>query len=206
MKSNNFKFHGIALLAGLMSLTAHGATLLSISNANARDNRTTNVGGSFVVGSSDLSVTSLGFQDFDDNGLVGSHAVGLWTSGGTLLATVSVPSGTGATLLDHFRYVTLGGAVTLTAGQTYFIGAHVTNAGGDSWSDGAAGTVTPSPSIGSYNATFTDGASLTRPTGDGGAPDTRWGPANMQFTVVPEPGAALLGGLGALCLLRRRRN
>lgn len=29
--------------------------------------------------------------------------------------------------------------------------------------------------------------------------------ANVQYSVIPEPSAALLGGLGVLCLLRRRR-
>jgi MYXO-CTERM domain-containing protein len=38
----------------------------------------------------------------------------------------------------------------------------------------------------------------------GSATDS-WGIDTVSFTTVPEPGAALLGGLGMLTLLRRRR-
>lgn len=216
MKSNNSKFCGIALLAGLMTLTAHGATLLSITNTNGRSPAFTGtIGASFKVGASDLLVTSLGFQDFNDNGLTQDHKVGIWTSASGLLeadalVTATVPIGGSAlTVVSHFQYVTLASPVTLLAGQTYFIGAQTFATGTvDQWSDGDVDNVTPSSEIeaGLYDAKYSS-SSFGKPTSDGaGNTPERWGPANMQFTVVPEPSAALLGGLGVLCLLRRRRN
>ena len=43
-----------------------------------------------------VRVTALGVWDEDSNGLLVSHPVGLWTGTGTLLASTTVPAGTGA--------------------------------------------------------------------------------------------------------------
>lgn len=43
-----------------------------------------------------IRVTALGVWDEDANGLQASHGVGLWTAAGALLASTTVPSGSGA--------------------------------------------------------------------------------------------------------------
>jgi len=84
----------------------------------------TTLGWKFTVGSNDLSATALGHYDLNADGLPGSVEIGVWDSGGTLVATGIVPIGTmGTTLIGDFRYVSLAMPVTLLNGQTYTIGA-----------------------------------------------------------------------------------
>jgi len=84
----------------------------------------TTIGWKFTVGANDLSATALGHYDLDADGLPGSVEIGVWDSGGTLVATGVVPTGTmGTTLIGDFRYVSLAMPVTLLNGQTYTIGA-----------------------------------------------------------------------------------
>ena len=50
-------------------------------------------------------VTALDFYDSGAaNGLLTSHEVGLWTSNGVLLASVTIPAGTAAPLIGNYRY------------------------------------------------------------------------------------------------------
>ena len=70
--------------------------------------------------SSPVLVTQLGLWDQGNNGLNASHVVTIWTSTGTLMAQTTIPSGTGATLMDGFRYVSIT-SVLLPAGS-YTIG------------------------------------------------------------------------------------
>ena len=48
--------------------------------------------------SDDILITQLGVFDDGGDGLVNSHAVGLWTADGALLASTIVPAGTVASL------------------------------------------------------------------------------------------------------------
>lgn len=81
--------------------------------------------------SSPLWVYSLGFADLPSadvpsfaDGLEQPRFVGLWDSNGLLLASVTVPAGTAAPLMDRFRYQDLPTPITLAAGQTYILGAY----------------------------------------------------------------------------------
>jgi hypothetical protein len=76
-------------------------------------------GWAFTI-SSPVLVTQLGLWDQGNNGLNASHVVTIWTSTGTLMAQTTIPSGTGATLIDGFRYVSIT-SVLLPAGS-YTIG------------------------------------------------------------------------------------
>ena len=119
---------------------------------------------SFVVGMSDLLVTSLGFYDgpntsvanaasaFGD-GLLEDHQVGIYNSSGTLLATTTIPAGTSAALVGEFRYLTLSEPITLLAGQSYTI------AGGIPTEQGANSDVWRNDGV---NEIFTFGGGLTR--------------------------------------------
>ena len=69
-----------------------GLALDSTSGSNNAAGGHSTVGWSFSVLSS-LDVDGLGFFDFESNGLLAPHQVGLWDSGGTLLASATVTSG-----------------------------------------------------------------------------------------------------------------
>ena len=60
-----------------------------------------NVGWDFTA-NTNLTLTGLGFCDADGNGLAESHAVGRYSSTGTLLVSGIVPSGTAENWLDYF--------------------------------------------------------------------------------------------------------
>src|ERR1043166_7258957 len=72
---------------------------------------------------SDLKVTALGAFDYQGDGLVTIHGVGIWSlSGGAPLVSATVPSGTAAGLLGAFRYAPIPDFF-LTAKTEYIIGA-----------------------------------------------------------------------------------
>jgi len=163
------------------------------------------LGYAFTV-STPVSVTMLGLFDSDNNGLLSSHAVTIWTSTGTQLVQATIPAGTGATLTNGFRYVSIA-PFTLAAGTYTIAGfyaaglppsfdpalvfASITSASGISYVDirSANGFVFPSGSLGQSNGYF--------------------GP-NFQFTTaVPTPDSgstiSLLGfALLGLAALRRK--
>lgn len=79
------------------------------------------IGYTFTVGATQLYLTHLGH--FQDSGLgiftSGTRSVGLYNSGGTLVASATVSSG--ATLESNFVYNTITSAVTLAPGTTWTI-------------------------------------------------------------------------------------
>jgi hypothetical protein len=86
------------------------------------------VGTEFTVKSS-FTVYQLGVFDTGSDGLAQAHPVGIYNTAGVLLATVTVPSGTAASLDSGFRWASLTTPLTLNAGTTYILGAwYSTNA------------------------------------------------------------------------------
>ncbi|MEH2049063.1 DUF4082 domain-containing protein [Nostoc sp.] len=82
------------------------------------------IGWSFTA-NDNLSVTGLGFYDpTPANPLSQSHLVGLWTSGGTLLASTTVQ--TNSPLTGSFRYQGIT-SLNLFSGTSYVIGAAITS-------------------------------------------------------------------------------
>jgi len=70
----------------------------------------------------DVDVQSLGQWDENEDGLEMDATVGLWSVGGTLMASAVVPSGSSAPLTDGYRYATIA-PVHLVAGQQYVLGS-----------------------------------------------------------------------------------
>ena len=164
-------------------------------------------GWAFTI-SSPLLVTQLGLWDQGNNGLNASHAVTIWTSTGTLMAQTTIPSGTGATLMDGFRYVSIT-SVLLPAGS-YTIGGFY-----GKFTDQFAihpSTITTGSGV-TYNGSRSANA-FAFPAGNFfGNVNSYFGP-NFQFTTVaiPDSGSTwtllLLGVTAAfgLNLLLHRRS
>src|SRR4051812_40671677 len=111
---------GLAVVA--VSATSNAA-LITASNFNPALNGSgaNTLGNLIQIGATPIIINALGVQDTGAAGITANTPVGIWnsTSGGavgTQVATVTVPSGTSALLLDDYRYVQLGSPITLTAG------------------------------------------------------------------------------------------
>lgn len=107
---------------------------------------------------SDLTVTSVGVYDCDDDGLAQNHEVGVWDkdAGPLLIATFTVPAGTGTELVDHFRHVTVP-PLDLDADKTYVVAALYPQASTDCVA--FSGTFNFDPRI-----TFITGREMSSPT------------------------------------------
>jgi|GEM_PF-2561292 len=72
-----------------------------------------------------ITVTALGWYDYQRNGLIDHHPVQIWDNAGNLLISGTVPAGIGGSLLGDFRYTTTltleSGSYTLPPGH-YVIG------------------------------------------------------------------------------------
>jgi hypothetical protein len=122
-----------AFLLGSGAAHATASTVAAVLTANGSSvnwrgfigaDASGSIGWSFSVGASNVELDALGFYDATLAGLSNAHAVGIWTNGGVLLAQATVPAGTTGTLVGHYRYTTIA-PITLTAGQTYVIGAYM---------------------------------------------------------------------------------
>jgi hypothetical protein len=160
------------------------------------------LGYTFTVGNSPIAVTDLGFFDVGGNGLGGAHPVTIWNSGGTVVGTATVSSGTTSVLEGGYRYTTVPEPITLSANTTYTIGATMYNNTDASPSSQSLGSATAAAGI-------TLGAARSHmagafPTGDPNGLG-HYLTANFKFDVVPEPGVTLLAGITLIPFLRRRR-
>jgi len=162
------------------------------------------VGWGFTVNTS-ISVTMLAIFDHRGDGLIDSHRVGVWDSGGTLIVEATVPSGTSANLLDGFRYVGIN-QQPLTPGD-YVIGAYY-NSQSQDLLPGSATTLVEDPAILFAGARYGLGGNLPFPNVFQGG-NNHFGP-NFQFKPSPVPDqsspALLLAGVMSLFITLRIRN
>lgn len=155
-----------------------------------------------------IDVTALGVGDTGSDGLAISHDVGIYReSDQTLLASLTVPSGTSGTLLSGFRYSLLGSSVQLSPDR-YVIVMTMPVFNGDTQSIGNT-TVGTAAEISYVTSAFDGGATLhfPSPTFNGSFAEGMFGP-NFLFeaAAVPEPASLLLIGSGVVGLLVRRRH
>jgi hypothetical protein len=158
-----------------------------------------------------ITVTSLGWSDYSNDGLVDPHQIAIWDMSGNLLLSGAVPAGTADPLISGFRFDSfITGTATLAPGA-YVIG------GSASLHDYMTLTLEPyGPNGGNGTVTFGQGITYihTR-SGDGFAfptyerPELDWGAfgPNFRYAIgaapspVPEPSTRLLGGLACLILV-----
>ena len=160
-------------------------------------------GWAFTI-SSPVLVTQLGLWDQGNNGLNTSHLVTIWTSTGTLVAQATIPSGTGASLTDGFRYVSIT-SVLLPAGSYTIGGFYSAGPGGDRFARNAS-TITTASGVTYMGSRSRRGFAFPKGNFFGNV-NSYFGP-NFQFTVpTPDSGStASLLGFASLCLAALRRK
>jgi len=171
------------------------------------------LGYQFTVGGQRLKATQLGLWDYLGNGFdvpdPYRHQVGLWDASGLLLASVTMPFGTAAPLLDEFRYQPLITSVFLEPGVTYVLGATYKSSAAPAINDDRyrnhSGTPLTTDLVHSFRTRQSGSTTnLVYPATSNYANELIIGP-NLVFFVVPEPSAMLLLGLAGLVAIRRRR-
>lgn len=168
-----------------------------------------------------ILITQLGVFDAGGDGLVNSHAIGLWALDGTLLASATVPAGTGAPLIDGYRYASISPVIIPRAtseidpNTAFILAAQYSTADADDLLTPFSAGLTPGiggwsgnfPSIGWYGL----GSDLpfpnrrTQPTMEGSGGRIFWEP-NFQFGAIPEPSVFSMLAPGLLYLFVRQRK
>lgn len=133
------------------------------------------VGFQFYTGKT-ITVSELGKFDLNGGGLNEAAAVGLWKLDGTLLTSVTVPTGTEGTQRNGCYYAPIT-PVELPPGG-YIIGTQ-TFAGGEPFSQ--VGTATPVDGVGWYGSRYLTGSTLAFPSTVGTAEKAYFGPS-FAFT------------------------
>jgi hypothetical protein len=187
-----------AVLCVARSSHAGSAITFSQTPSNGSISEPMTLGWQFEV-LAPIYVTSLGIWDFQENGLLNSHEVGIFDTSSSLLVSAIVPSGTSAPLVgpDGFRYVTLDTPFLLSA-STYRIGATYSGASDDRQAFNA-GPVGAPGFIQYRGGRFISGSALQDPISTAGTSGSIFGP-NFQFTPVPEPSSLVSIGLGMVAI------
>ncbi len=174
----------------------------------------TNHGWEFTVNAT-IQVTHLGLldvanppatmPDITPDGFVLTHAIGLFRTDGTLLAASMFDPGTGAMLLDNYRYVPVS-PVTLSPGVHYVVAFHTATASFPNVDYHIANIpqFAPNPAINYVISRWGTGSGLGLPgnlVDPSGNSPYRFGP---NFMFVPEPAMCAALGFGGLLLLRGR--
>jgi len=172
------------------------------------------LGWNFTV-NQDVELVQLGIYDRLGDGLADAHGIGLWSSGGSLLRSVTIFDGTGDPLngelaASNFRYRDVA-PLLLTAGSTYHLGATYAS-GRDAYDFVTAGAISTISQITAIGGVQQSGgfAFPGRPIANGimiFGPNFRI--AGETTAPVPEPASwalMILGFGGAGAVLRRRRT
>ena len=140
----------------------------------------------------EVRLDRLGFFDSNNDGLIASHDVGIWTAAGDLVASVTVPEGTNGLLLDGFRYVNVP-SVQLPVGE-YIIGGHF---GGSTFGNGSqelfiqgSSSIETHPFV-EYVGRAGGGPGFEFPTPNPQTGGTDFTAVNFQFN-LPEPSTVIL--------------
>lgn len=209
------RFHRLAaltgLLAGLMGQPAVADPTPLVADftdaAYFLSGDFNNIGWSFSV-TSNVTIDGLGLFDYQADGLINSHQVGLWNSAGTLIAQTVVFTGAtpyaSASNAGQWLVVDIA-ALTLTVGD-YVIGAFYSDNDDDPIAAIATGFDLDSHFT-YVDSRASDGTAFAMPGVYGQVEPGIFGP-NMRVATVPEPGHLLLLplALAAAAAARRRRR
>jgi Domain of unknown function (DUF4082)/PEP-CTERM motif len=195
-----------ALLSLVVASSAAASTLaVNVTNTTGTtlSNPPFTLGWHFTV-LNDITLTDLGLFDDSQDGLTDSYEIGLWDSSQTLLRSATLSSGSGTTLIEEFRFVSVS-PLLLSAGQTYAIGALYISGNDFLIFPGAATGFTTAPDLTFLNNAFAGDGSLSFP-GDSSEPGAAYFGPNFRYdsAAIPEPASLTLFGLGLAGIARRR--
>jgi len=193
----------LVMLATIASVSAFANHILDfdVNSGNTGINGNQTVGWQFDV-NTQIIVTHLSWYDHGQDG-IDEHEVGLWDTGGNLLVSAVLGSGTSEALDGIWRTVDVADTI-LTVGSGYIVGGYNGATSTDVLKANVSQTV--ASEITFVDATFSNfGATLDRPTIFSVASSGFYGPS-FQYQAVPEPATMVALGLGAAALLRRRRK
>jgi hypothetical protein len=168
-------------------------------------NQNQSVGWQFNVVTS-ITVTGLGWYDDGANGLATAHTVGIWAPDGTLLASILIPAGTGASLDGQFRTIAIA-PIVLGVGNGYIVGGENFSSNTERLASNVTQIV--DPRIAYVDATFSLlDTGFTRPTFFSTATTGFYGPSfSVAGTApVPEPATIFLLGTGVVGVLTKVRK
>jgi len=164
------------------------------------------IGYIFTVGSSDISVFSLGLWDDNSDGFSDSHDVGLW-SGSVLLGNVTIPSGPSDTQIGGFQYVALALPLILPSNEAFVIKASGFSGSIDAFHNSFGSGPVFSGDIASAVSLYQSDVWGSPLTVIGGTPFV--GPS-FQYNAVPEPSSIMLllisVGIITMKILVSRKN
>ena len=197
----------IAMLVCLVA-PAGAQTVANTANVNttyggASTSGPLNMGQIFQVNGAGIEVFQLGFFDYQNHPLASSHTVTLFTNQ-TAIASVTIPAGSSATLLDGYLFEPLSTPIYLPAGS-YTVLAYGVD-GSDPYGEGSQGNVgfNGSANLTAVNTCydFTADGSPDYPNGDdvNTGWSVTWGDpgadASFTYTNVPPP-TGIWTGFGA---------
>jgi autotransporter-associated beta strand protein len=175
-----------------IGLTKQGGGKLTLSGTSSYTGATdVNAGTLIVSGNISTSITTT----VKDNGILGG--------GGSVAALIFE----GGSFFDIFEAVantdSLASTTTTFSTSGFGIGSLVYQGAAVNWGSIDNGTYTLI--TGTLDSTNLDHFGLTNAYDIGGGRSAYFENGSLQLVIIPEPRAALLGGLGLLALLRRRR-
>jgi hypothetical protein len=188
------------LLSLVLMLPAQAATLYDFASAPIRFGEANVTVGFQFTANQNLVVNALGFYDDNQDGLINSHAVGLFDMNGSLLTSTTVQSGTNSELDGKFRYQGIS-SYNLVSGQSYVLAGLAT--GDDGYTYGNTGTtiqglsVNPAFTVNPLSAVFLYASNLSYPNEHFGY--DLYPMVNLKFeqpSQVPLPAAFPLFGIG----------
>ena len=207
--TNSYRYRFIAIVATLLVFSClqvadAGLIISSFTGGRGRGASTFAVTGfRFTVGSQPVWLTKLGHLDRNLDGLLQDHQVGVWTDGGALLTSATVPQGTSAPLDAQWRMVDIT-PLKLSANTTYRIASQIIN---DGWID-QADDPTPftNPLVTYNNDVQANSLSLGFPGDTVPASDDFRPNANGFIVGIPEPTSFAILSIATVTVLCGRRR
>jgi hypothetical protein len=153
-----------------------------------------------------LELTHIGLYDWGADGFQADYPIGIWSENGTLLNTIVMPAGSGAPLVNGFRYLDAPGpSVVFSPGQTYTIGYFASAIFPNDRMLHEAGSHQLHPLVHQVGPAVSSDGAFPNMVMPATSFTEHWFGPSFQFVVVPGPASWMLIGLLGLRISRRRR-